>query len=443
MKRGIISKALTGTMVLLLAGGCNTVYEWWDVSSELKPQEPVVPANPPAAEPPPRTNSDSAAAVAHPVSVVPAELIAAPQVAVGPSSESKSLPPAVAPVPVNSEGREEAGFAQAKEAEDALARAKERLDWATGIGARNQFPTPYTKATAAYDTAVKAKRAENWQETKGQAGITVAAVAEIEALLAAFQAREAEDALARAKERLDWVTGIGAKNQFPVSYTQATSAYSTAVKAKSAQNWHDTVSASQATVAAVAEIESLLAALQAREAEDALARAKERLDWVTGIGAQTQFPTPYMKASIAYSTAIKAKTAKNWQDTKVAANITVAAVAEIESLLAALQAKEAEDARKVAETDTRFIPSIEPRNLISPIPEKPVKPMGIVPLKREPPAAGSYIVKPGDSYWAIASQIYGDAKQWKLLYETNKHTMKTPDNPHLIFPGMVLTIPSM
>ncbi|MDR0721782.1 MAG: LysM peptidoglycan-binding domain-containing protein [Treponema sp.] len=601
MKRGII-KALTGTMVLLLAGGCNTVYEWWDFSSESKPQEPVVSANPPAAEPPPLTNADSSLVAAQPVLVVPAESVAALPSAVVPSLESKPLPST--PVPVNPEDQENPGLTQAKEAEDALARAKERLDWATGKGAKTQFPAPYTKAAAAYNTAVKAKTAQNWQDTVSSSQATVAAVAEIESLLAALQAKEAEDALTRAKERLDWATGKGAKTQFPAPYTKAATAYNTAVKAKTAQNWQNTVSSSQATVAAVAEIESLLAAFQAKEAEDALARAKERLDWATGVGAKTQFPAPYTKAATAYNTAVKAKTARNWQNTvsssqttvaavaeiesllavlqakegdtvvhvaakeaedalarakerldwatgigaktqfpapytkamtayntavkaktaqnwqntvsssqatvaavaeieslladlqakeaedalvrakerldwatgkgaktqfpvpytkaatayntavkaKTAQNwqdtvsssqATVAAVAEIESLLAALKAKEAEGVRKVGETYPKFIPSTEPLNRITPILEKPVEPMSLVPVNTEPPSTGSYIVKPGDSYWTIASQIYGDSEQWKLLYETNKPIMTDPDNPHLLFPGMALDIPPL
>jgi nucleoid-associated protein YgaU len=331
-------------MVLLLAGGCNTVYEWWDFSAEPRPQEPVVSANPPAAEPPPFTNPDASPATDHPDFVVPPESVAAPQVTAVPSSEPKPLPSAPPPVLAAPEGKEDPWLAQAKEAEDALVQAKERLDWATGIGAKKQFPAPYTKATTAYNTAIKATITQNWQDTMTGAQAAVAAVAEIESLLAALQAKEAEDALVRAKERLDWATGIGAQTQFPAPYTKAATAYNTAVEAKTAENWQDTVSGSQAAIAAVAEIESLLTALRAKEAEDALARAKERLDWATGIGAKKQFPAPYTKATTAYNTAVKATITQNWQDTMTRAQAAVAAVGEIESLLAALQAKEAEDA---------------------------------------------------------------------------------------------------
>jgi nucleoid-associated protein YgaU len=300
MKKGIISKAATGTIVLLLAGGCTSVYEWWDYSVESMPQEPVVSANPPvvsanppAAEPPPRTNPDSSPVATHSVLavVVPAESVAASQGAAAPSSEPNLPLSASMPALATPESKKDPVIVQDKEAEDALTQAKARLDWATEIGAQSRFPAPYTKATSAYNTAVTAKTARNWQET---------------------------------------MTGV-----------------------------------------------------------------------------QT----------------------------------TLAAVAEIESLLAALQDKDAEDARKVEKTDTKFIPPAEPLHPITPIPENSVKPVVIAPVNREPPSAGSYIVKPGDSYWSIALHIYGNPEQWNLLYKTNKHTMGNPDNPHLLFPGMVLAIP--
>ncbi|MDR2632901.1 MAG: LysM peptidoglycan-binding domain-containing protein, partial [Treponema sp.] len=329
---------------------------------------------------------------------------------------------------------------QAKEAEDALARAKERLDWATRIGARNQFPAPYTKASTAYTNAIKAQNAENWHDAVSGSQATIAAVAEIEALLEGLQAKEAEEALARAKERLDWATRIGARSQFPSPYIKASTAYTNAIKAQNAENWHSAVSGSQATIAAVAEIEALLEALQAKEAEEALARAKERLDWATGIGARNQFPAPYTKASTAYNTAIKAQNAKNWYDAVRGSQATIAAVAEIEAFLAALQAKDVGNARKVVETDT--LPATEPRNpILSPIPEQPLKPMAPMPLNTEAPSTRSYIVQAGDSYRSIAKQLYGDVQMWRILYETNKGRMKNPNNPNLIFPGMTLDIP--
>ncbi|MDR1955414.1 MAG: LysM peptidoglycan-binding domain-containing protein, partial [Treponema sp.] len=55
----------------------------------------------------------------------------------------------------------------------------------------------------------------------------------------------------------------------------------------------------------------------------------------------------------------------------------------------------------------------------------------------------SYTVKPGDSYWKIAYEFYGSARQWQVVYEANRNKMKNPDNPHMIFPGMELEILSI
>jgi nucleoid-associated protein YgaU len=50
-----------------------------------------------------------------------------------------------------------------------------------------------------------------------------------------------------------------------------------------------------------------------------------------------------------------------------------------------------------------------------------------------------------DCLWRIAEYpfVYNDPLKWPLLYEANKKTFKDPSNPNLIFPGQVLTIPSV
>ncbi len=57
------------------------------------------------------------------------------------------------------------------------------------------------------------------------------------------------------------------------------------------------------------------------------------------------------------------------------------------------------------------------------------------------PAAESmrtYKVVAGDSLSRIAKREYGDANEWRRIYEANKHLI---DNPDLIYPGQELTIP--
>ena len=51
----------------------------------------------------------------------------------------------------------------------------------------------------------------------------------------------------------------------------------------------------------------------------------------------------------------------------------------------------------------------------------------------------TYTVKSGDSLSAIAKREYGDANQWKRIYEANRDQL---DNPDLIHPGQELKIPA-
>ncbi len=51
----------------------------------------------------------------------------------------------------------------------------------------------------------------------------------------------------------------------------------------------------------------------------------------------------------------------------------------------------------------------------------------------------TYTVQPGDSLSKIAQREYGDAAQWKQIFEANRATISNPD---LIHPGQVLTLPN-
>jgi len=56
-----------------------------------------------------------------------------------------------------------------------------------------------------------------------------------------------------------------------------------------------------------------------------------------------------------------------------------------------------------------------------------------------PPSGGTtYTVVAGDSLSKIAKRKYGDASEWRKIYEANKDTI---DDPDLIHPGQVLRIP--
>ncbi len=53
-----------------------------------------------------------------------------------------------------------------------------------------------------------------------------------------------------------------------------------------------------------------------------------------------------------------------------------------------------------------------------------------------PPAAQTYTVEPGDTLWAIAERFYGDGNRYQEIADASG-----VDNPDVINPGQVLTIP--
>jgi nucleoid-associated protein YgaU len=54
-------------------------------------------------------------------------------------------------------------------------------------------------------------------------------------------------------------------------------------------------------------------------------------------------------------------------------------------------------------------------------------------------AKRTYTVVSGDSLSKIAKREYGDAQQWRKIYDANRDQISNPD---LIHPGQVLNIPS-
>jgi nucleoid-associated protein YgaU len=56
-----------------------------------------------------------------------------------------------------------------------------------------------------------------------------------------------------------------------------------------------------------------------------------------------------------------------------------------------------------------------------------------------------YLTRQGDSFTSIAAHpaVYNDQYQWERLYTANRARLPNPGNPHLIYPGTVLEIPSL
>ncbi|MDR2922238.1 MAG: hypothetical protein LBU85_02705 [Treponema sp.] len=65
------------------------------------------------------------------------------------------------------------------------------------------------------------------------------------------------------------------------------------------------------------------------------------------------------------------------------------------------------------------------------------------------PLPAAYTVRPWsvskDCFWNIAGfpWVYGNPRQWRILYNANKSKLPNPNNPNILEPGTVLEIPSI
>ena len=57
---------------------------------------------------------------------------------------------------------------------------------------------------------------------------------------------------------------------------------------------------------------------------------------------------------------------------------------------------------------------------------------------REESSPRTYTVVAGDSLSKIAKRVYGDAQEWRKIYDANRDTVQNPD---LIHPGQTLRLP--
>ena len=134
------------------------------------------------------------------------------------------------------------------------------------------------------------------------------------------------------------------------------------------------------------------------EAEELLAKAKERLDYARKIGADENYPVAFNAASDYYD---EAEEAFDDEDYENAADL----------------------ARKVLDTLSGI--------------------KGIYGLPR------FYIVQPWeitrDCLWNISGRtyVYNNPWLWENLYRANREKLPDPNNPNLILPGMKLEIPSI
>ncbi len=106
-----------------------------------------------------------------------------------------------------------------------------------------------------------------------------------------------------------------------------------------------------------------------------------------------------------------------------------------------------DDAKWSSETHTDEVPAapVEAAPEPAPEPEVAAEPAAaeVAPAPEpepapapEPPAARTYTVQSGDTLWAIAEQFYGDGNRYPEIAGASGI-----DNPDLIQPGQLLTIP--
>lgn len=82
-------------------------------------------------------------------------------------------------------------------------------------------------------------------------------------------------------------------------------------------------------------------------------------------------------------------------------------------------------------------PKSAPRTAAPPV--SPTHAAGTNDSLKTAPAQDTYTVQSGDSLSKIAKNHYGDAGDWKRIYEANKTLIGA--NPDLIHPGQRLVIP--
>jgi hypothetical protein len=139
---------------------------------------------------------------------------------------------------------------QADAATAALATAKDRLDWATAIGAADQYPDPYGQAATTYNDGEAALADQDWDKASADARTVVTLVDGIEEQ----KSGEATDAMSIAKERLDWAEGVNAEENYPDNFAQATGNYATGVDALESKDWNAAILAADGVMSALASV---------------------------------------------------------------------------------------------------------------------------------------------------------------------------------------------
>jgi nucleoid-associated protein YgaU len=153
------------------------------------------------------------------------------------------------------------------------------------------------------------------------------------------------------------------------------------------------------------------AALLAKQSDVfvAIAKAKRYIDQAVSSGVSVQYSPEYREAESWYDQSLSARDDGEWDIAFASANMVV-------ELLEGLDAS-----------------------------------AGAAPSRVSSPNAlpATYTVRPWsvskDCFWNIAGfpWVYGNPRQWRVLYNANKSKLENPNNPNVLEPGTVLDIPSI
>ena len=173
-----------------------------------------------------------------------------------------------------------------------------------------------------------------------------------------------------------------------------------------------------------------------RETNDLIDAAQSLLDWARRTGAPKQDLEIFKQAEAAYYVSLFLRSREEWDEAQQKALEVIALLetpAETEPTDSPAQTGTTDSPARPGMTDSSTQPGATDS---SAQPGTTVLPAQIVVRSWR---------ATGDSLSNIAAlpEVYGDAHQWRHLYEANRDKLEDPDNPHLIYPGMILDIPSI
>ncbi len=387
-------------------------------------------------------------------------------------------------------------------ADVAIADAEARMAWANENNISADYPEQYKTASTAMVGAYTAYGNEDYVAASQKAQIVsntfseefasqVAADRAAKEQLAKDKAA-ADTAIAAAKARMAWADQNGIKADYPAVYKDASTSMSGAEIAYGIEKYSAaTEMANQVTAILSSDFEAKVTSdreiKKAADAADALGTAHSRMAWADQVNLSSDYPNEYRDASTSMQAADQAYSEKRY-DASLALSKDVMNIlsdefmAKVNNERAAAEAKAQEIAQNmkyaqvaISDAQSRYDWAAS-KNAIHNYPELFTKGGSqladakaafnaadyvkakdlagqaywtLMQIGEFAPLPAAYTVRliPArrDCLWRIAeySFIYNNPYKWPVLYKENKATFRDPSNPHLIYPGQVLKVPSI